>query len=28
MAALLQARNLRAFYAQAEVLHGIDFALN
>jgi branched-chain amino acid transport system ATP-binding protein len=27
MAALLQARNLRAFYAQAEVLHGIDFAL-
>jgi branched-chain amino acid transport system ATP-binding protein len=28
MAALLQARNLRAFYAQAEVLHGIDFALD
>ena len=28
MAALLQARNLRAFYAQAEVLHGIDFALH
>jgi branched-chain amino acid transport system ATP-binding protein len=28
MATLLQARNLRAFYAQAEVLHGIDFALN
>jgi branched-chain amino acid transport system ATP-binding protein len=27
MAMLLQARNLRAFYAQAEVLHGIDFAL-
>jgi branched-chain amino acid transport system ATP-binding protein len=28
MPALLQARNLRAFYAQAEVLHGIDFALD
>ena len=28
MAALLQARNLRAFYAQAQVLHGIDFALH
>lgn len=28
MAALLQACNLRAFYAQAEVLHGIDFALD
>jgi branched-chain amino acid transport system ATP-binding protein len=28
MATLLEARNLRAFYAQAEVLHGIDFALD
>jgi branched-chain amino acid transport system ATP-binding protein len=28
MAPLLEARNLRAFYAQAEVLHGIDFALD
>jgi branched-chain amino acid transport system ATP-binding protein len=28
MATLLQARNLRAFYSQAEVLHGIDFAID
>jgi branched-chain amino acid transport system ATP-binding protein len=28
MTTLLQARNLRAFYAQAEVLHGIEFALD
>jgi branched-chain amino acid transport system ATP-binding protein len=28
MAALLEARKLRAFYAQAEVLHGIDFAID
>jgi branched-chain amino acid transport system ATP-binding protein len=28
MPTLLEARNLRAFYAQAEVLHGIDFALD
>jgi len=28
MAPLLEARNLRAFYSQAEVLHGIDFALD
>jgi branched-chain amino acid transport system ATP-binding protein len=28
MATLLQARKLRAFYAQAEVLHGIDFVLD
>jgi branched-chain amino acid transport system ATP-binding protein len=28
MAALLHARDLRAFYAQAEVLHGIDFAID
>jgi branched-chain amino acid transport system ATP-binding protein len=28
MAPLLEARNLRAFYAQAEVLHGIEFALD
>jgi branched-chain amino acid transport system ATP-binding protein len=28
MAPLLEARDLRAFYAQAEVLHGIDFALD
>jgi branched-chain amino acid transport system ATP-binding protein len=28
MAVLLQARRLRAFYAQAEVLHGVDFALH
>jgi len=28
MATLLEARSLRAFYAQAEVLHGIDFALD
>jgi len=28
MAPLLQARKLRASYAQAEVLHGIDFALD
>jgi branched-chain amino acid transport system ATP-binding protein len=28
MAPLLEARNLRAFYAQAEVLHGIDFAID
>jgi branched-chain amino acid transport system ATP-binding protein len=28
MATLLEARNLRAFYSQAEVLHGIDFALD
>jgi branched-chain amino acid transport system ATP-binding protein len=27
MAMLLEARNLCAFYAQAEVLHGIDFAI-
>jgi branched-chain amino acid transport system ATP-binding protein len=27
MATILEARNLRAFYAEAEVLHGIDFAL-
>jgi branched-chain amino acid transport system ATP-binding protein len=27
MAPLLEARKLRAFYAQAEVLHGIDFAI-
>jgi branched-chain amino acid transport system ATP-binding protein len=27
MVAILEARNLRAFYAEAEVLHGIDFAL-
>ena len=27
MAPLLEARELRAFYAQAEVLHGIDFAI-
>jgi len=28
MAPLLEARKLRAFYAQAEVLHGIDFAID
>jgi branched-chain amino acid transport system ATP-binding protein len=28
MAMLLHAHNLRAFYAQAEVLHGIDFAVH
>jgi branched-chain amino acid transport system ATP-binding protein len=28
MAALLHARELRAFYAQAEVLHGIEFAID
>jgi branched-chain amino acid transport system ATP-binding protein len=28
MPTLLEVRNLRAFYAQAEVLHGIDFALD
>jgi branched-chain amino acid transport system ATP-binding protein len=28
MATLLEARGLRAFYSQAEVLHGIDFAID
>jgi branched-chain amino acid transport system ATP-binding protein len=28
MAPLLEARDLRAFYTQAEVLHGIDFAID
>jgi branched-chain amino acid transport system ATP-binding protein len=28
MAPLLEARRLRAFYAQAEVLHGLDFAID
>jgi branched-chain amino acid transport system ATP-binding protein len=28
MVSLLHARDLRAFYAQAEVLHGIDFAID